>query len=96
MNGPLAGEMITKVRFAGIKQGQGTKTNFIVKRLMKLPFVFNVTIRAPFRQLLNSAQTFGDPSLLPKGKVTELIQAEQQQQPAPATPIQPPESETVP
>lgn len=96
MNGPLAGEMITKVRFAGIKQGEGTKTNFIVKRLMNLPFVFNVTIRAPFRQLLNSAQTFGDPSLLPKGKVTELIQAEQQQQPAPATPIQPPESETVP
>ncbi|TPG22762.1 hypothetical protein EAH87_00495 [Sphingomonas koreensis] len=96
MNGPLSGEMVTQVRFAGIKQGAGTKTNFIVKRLMKLPFVFNVTIRAPFRQLLTSAQTFGDPSLLPKGKVTELIQAEQQQQAAPAQSIQPPESETVP
>lgn len=102
MNGPLAGEMVTQVKFAGIHQGEGTRTNFLVKRLMKLPFLFNVTVRAPFRQLIGSVRSFYDPNSLPKDKVKELLDAEQQQQQqaAPATPekptIQPPESETVP
>ncbi|MFH7234333.1 YdbH domain-containing protein, partial [Klebsiella pneumoniae] len=33
LNGPLAGEMVTDVRFAGISQGEGAKANFIVRRL---------------------------------------------------------------
>jgi len=67
MNGPLAGEMITDVRFAGVTQGQGAKSNFIIRRLQRLPFVFNVRIQAPFRGLLDSAQSFYDPSrLLPR------------------------------
>ena len=61
MNGPLAGEMVTDVRFAGISQGAGAKSNFLVRRLQKLPFVFNIRIKAPFRGLLDSAQTFYDP-----------------------------------
>jgi hypothetical protein len=99
MNGPLAGEMITEVHFAGVHQGQGAHANFLVKRLMKLPFVFNVTIRAPFRQLISSAESIYDPSKLPSGELKMLIDQEKQQTPpaAPAQPaIQPPESETVP
>ena len=49
MNGPLAGEMVTAIRFAGVSQGAGTKSNFLIRRLAKLPFVFNVTVRGPFR-----------------------------------------------
>ena len=99
MDGPLSGEMITKVHFAGIKQGEGTKTNFIVRRLMRLPFLFNVTIRAPFRQLLTSAESFSDPGKLPQGKVQELL--DRQKSPVPDPPpvppsIQPPESEKMP
>ena len=91
---------VTQVRFAGVKQGAGTRTNFIVRRLMKLPFVFNVTIRAPFRQLLSSAESLYDPSHLPQGKVQELLN-QPAPSPAPATtppdqPIQPPESEKMP
>jgi hypothetical protein len=53
MNGPLDGEMITDVRFAGISQGQGAKSNFLIGRLQRLPLVFNVRIKAPFRALLD-------------------------------------------
>ncbi|MGN6271128.1 MAG: intermembrane phospholipid transport protein YdbH family protein [Sphingomonas sp.] len=98
LNGPLAGEMVTLVHFDGIHQGTGTHANFLVKRLMKLPFVFNVTIRAPFRQLIGSVQSFYDPNSLPKDKIRELLDEEQHKAPAtPAKPtIQPPESEAVP
>ena len=99
LNGPLAGEMVTQVRFAGVHQGKGTHTNFLVKRLMHLPFLFNVTIHAPFRQLISSAESLYDPSSLPQDKLKALLDQEKQQ-PAQANPakpaIQPPESETVP
>lgn len=102
LNGPLAGEMVTQVRFDGVHQGTGTHANFLVKRLMNLPFVFNVTIRAPFRQLISSARSLYDPNSLPKDKLKDLIDEEREQSPAPSgrTPpkptIQPPESEAVP
>ena len=87
MNGPLAGEMVTAVRFAGVTQGEGAKSNFIVRRLQKLPFVFNITIKAPFRGLLDSAQSFYDPSRL----LPQLIDRERRK-----AVIQPPASATVP
>lgn len=61
MNGPIDGEVITDVRFAGVSQGRGAKSNFVLKRLSKLPFVFNVRITAPFRQLFNAAHDIYDP-----------------------------------
>lgn len=103
MNGPLAGEMITEVRFAGVSQGAGAKSNFLVRRLQRLPFVFNVRIQAPFRQLIDSAQSFYDPRRLIERNLPALIKAQDDAlratQPAPtppAKPVQPPESETMP
>ncbi len=87
MNGPLAGEMVTAVRFAGVTQGEGAKSNFIVRRLQKLPFVFNITIKAPFRGLLDSAQSFYDPSRL----LPQLLDRERRK-----AVIQPPASAPVP
>ncbi|HXH16792.1 MAG TPA: YdbH domain-containing protein [Sphingomonas sp.] len=96
MNGPLAGEMVTDVRFAGISQGEGAKANFIVRRLQKLPFIFNIRIKAPFRGLLDSAQSFYDPKRLIQRNLPALIQ--QQSAPPPPKPplIQPPASRIVP
>ncbi|WP_260596766.1 YdbH domain-containing protein [Sphingomonas endolithica] len=74
MNGPLAGEMITEVRFAGISQGKGAKSNFLVRRLQKLPFVFNIRIRAPFRGLIDATQSFYDPSRLIERNLPALLQ----------------------
>jgi hypothetical protein len=96
MNGPLAGEMITDVRFAGISQGEGAKANFIVRRLQKLPFIFNIRIKAPFRGLLDSAQSFYDPKRLIQRNLPALIQ-QQSAPPSPKPPtIQPPASRIVP
>ncbi|WP_342029208.1 YdbH domain-containing protein [Sphingomonas sp. CFBP 13720] len=105
MDGPLAGEMVTAIRFAGVSQGEGTSSNFLIRRLAKLPFVFNVRVKAPFRQLIDSVQSYYDPGRLIERNLTAL-QAEQKRReqglppaPLPTTKdpvIQPPESETVP
>ncbi|MBJ6120664.1 intermembrane phospholipid transport protein YdbH family protein [Sphingomonas mollis] len=105
LNGPLAGEMVTDVRFAGISQGQGAKSNFLVRRLQKLPFVFNVRIKAPFRGLLDSAQSFYDPRRLIQRNLPALLEqqrrAGQVQPPTisiptlPTPAIQPSASETM-
>ncbi len=91
MNGPLAGEMVTDVQFAGVSQGEGAKSNFLVRRLQKLPFVFNIRIKAPFRGLLDSAQSFYDPKRLIQRNLPALLDRQ-----AKTPPIQPPESEIVP
>ncbi|UUL82803.1 YdbH domain-containing protein [Sphingomonas qomolangmaensis] len=93
LNGSLSGEMVTEIQFAGISQGKGTKSNFIIDRLAKLPLVFNITIRAPFRQLLDSVQSYYDPSRLIERNLPTLIEQQQQRE---APPVQPPASENVP
>ncbi|MGI4733406.1 MAG: intermembrane phospholipid transport protein YdbH family protein [Janthinobacterium lividum] len=90
MNGPLDGEMVTAVRFAGISQGKGAKSNFVIRRLQRLPFVFNIQIRAPFRGLIDSAQSFYDPSRLIERNLPMLLQQQA------ASRSQPAESNTVP
>nr|WP_240456645.1 YdbH domain-containing protein [Sphingomonas yabuuchiae] len=100
MNGPLAGEMVTDVRFAGISQGTGAKSNFIIRRLQRLPFIFNVRIKAPFRGLLDSAQSFYDPRRLIQRNLPALLEEQNKRAAPPANPaatsIQPSASETVP
>ncbi|QNE30678.1 hypothetical protein F1C10_00900 [Sphingomonas sp. NBWT7] len=93
MNGALAGEMVTEVRFAGVSQGEGAKSNFLIRRLQKLPFVFNVRIAAPFRGLIDSAASFYDPKRLIERNLPALLD-EQEKRAAPPT-IQPPASETM-
>lgn len=101
MNGPLDGEIITQINFAGISQGEGAKSNFLIRRLQKLPFVFNIQIRAPFRQLLDSVQSWYEPSRLIERKLPELLEEQRRNEAAGATAppppvIQPPESEKLP
>jgi hypothetical protein len=99
MNGPLAGDMITEVHFAGVSQGAGAKRNFILDRLQKLPFVFNVRITAPFRSLVSTAQDIYDPRRLIERNLPALI--EEQNKHArpplpPLSPVQPSDSRTMP
>lgn len=83
MNGPLAGEMVTAIRFTGVSQGEGAKSNFLIRRLAKLPFVFNVRIKAPFRQLIDSVQSYYDPSRLIERNLPALMEAQESQGEAP-------------
>lgn len=98
LNGDLDGEMVTDIRFGGVGQGEGATRNFLTNQVAKLPFVFNVKITAPFRQLLTSAKGFYDPSLLIEQNLPALMRAQEEAEAAArgaATPVQPPESEPV-
>jgi hypothetical protein len=61
VDGDLAGEIITKVRFDGVRQGEGTKQNFATREIARLPLQFNVNVTAPFYSLINKAKSIYDP-----------------------------------
>ena len=65
MNGSLTGEIVTRVSFDGLSQGEGTSKNFLTKQVAKLPIRFNVNIRAPFFSLFGSFKSLYDPTLVP-------------------------------
>lgn len=64
LNGPLSGSLITGLQFDGLAQGAGAKRNILARAIAGLPFVFKIRIDAPLRQLLGTARSFNDPSLL--------------------------------
>ena len=64
MDGPLTGEIVTRVRFDGVSQGEGADRNFITREIAKLPLRFNVNIRAPFYQLITSIKAMYDPAFV--------------------------------
>lgn len=111
LGGSLSGEIVTKVRFDGIRQGAGTKQNIITKQLAKLPIRFNVNIRAPFYQLIGTFKSMYDPAYVRNPRDLGLVDAQGRiiDNPPPPQPaikpedlpqaddnIQPAESEPVP
>ena len=63
LNGALDGEMVTVVRFNGVNQLPLAQTkNFFLKQFNSIPFLFNITIKAPFRGLFTMFRSFNDPS----------------------------------
>jgi translocation and assembly module TamB len=91
LNGALDGEMVTVVRFNGVNQLPLAQTkNFFLKQFNEIPFLFNITIKAPFRGLFSMVRSFNDPSVfIPRG-----LQALPPPLPPPP-PVQKKESETV-
>lgn len=95
LDGPLDGDVVTRVSFAGVNQApiEGVRAKLPipirVTGLTNFPFIFNVTITAPFRKLFDMSRTISDPSLLIERLNPNL------QRIGPAKTIQPPESETV-
>lgn len=101
MDGALEGEIVTRVRFDGVKQGAGAKRNFLTRRLASLPLQFNVNLRAPFYGLINSFKAMYDQDYLPDPRTLGLIDAQGRPMKRPSVdaigqPIQPPVSETKP
>lgn len=62
MEGPLTGEIVTRVRFDGVRQGEGADTNFITRQLASLPIQFRINIRAQFYKLMTSIKAMYDPA----------------------------------
>lgn len=76
MRGDLEGEIVTNVKFGGVKQGVGTKSNFITKQVANLPIQFNVNIRAPFYQLITSFKAMYDPAFVKDPRTLGLVDAQ--------------------
>lgn len=92
MDGALDGEVVTQVVFNGVNQGTGDpKQAGMFSKFIGLPFIFNVRVEAPFRGLLNTAQSFVDPSGLIRSSLGNQYQAAIQNGLA----VQPSESDTV-
>ncbi len=70
LGGPIDGDIVTRVSFAGVNQAplgaMRSKLPLPIKinGLTNFPFIFNVTITAPFRKLFDMSRTISDPSLL--------------------------------
>ncbi|WP_370191640.1 YdbH domain-containing protein [Qipengyuania sp.] len=62
MEGPLTGEIVTRVRFDGVSQGEGAKSNFVTRQLAALPLQFRINIKAQFYRLMTSLKSLYDPA----------------------------------
>lgn len=101
MDGELAGEVVTKIRFDGLSQGEGASRNFLTRQVEKLPLQFNVTISAPFLQLITSARSLYDTQYITDPAVLGLLPGQANNPGTGSTTqtkpgIQPPESEDRP
>lgn len=106
MNGALEGEILTRLSFSGVSQGEGASKNFLTRRIGRLPIQFNVNLRAPFFQLVSSFKSLYDPAYVRDPRGLGLIDANGRPiaRPPGAAPtvdptkhsIQPSASETVP
>lgn len=76
MEGALAGELVTKVRFDGVRQGSDAKRNFFTRQIADLPVRFNVNIRAPFYQLITSVKAMYDPAFIKDPRNLGLINSD--------------------
>ena len=84
LNGDLDGEIVSQVRFDGTNNQpkESAAGGGIVGRMLapvtQLPFRFKITITAPFRGLVNSAQTFVDPSIVLRNTASAVAPAPEQ------------------
>jgi hypothetical protein len=75
MDGALEGEILTRLSFSGVTQGEGASKNFLTRRIAKLPIQFNVNLRAPFFQLVTSFKSLYDPAFVRDPRTLGLINA---------------------
>lgn len=75
MEGEIAGEIITKLKFDGITQGETAKRNFLTERIGRLPIRFNVNVRAPFFRVITSFRSLYDPSYVADPRVLGIVDA---------------------
>ncbi|MDP3906809.1 YdbH domain-containing protein [Novosphingobium sp.] len=84
LEGALDGEIMTRMKIDGVRQGEGAKRNFITRSIGKLPIQFNVNIRAPFLRLVTSFKSMYDDDYVIDPRVLGLPGAGGGPIPAPA------------
>ncbi|WP_088309034.1 intermembrane phospholipid transport protein YdbH family protein [Novosphingobium sp. B 225] len=73
LDGALDGDITTRLKIEGVKQGSLAKKNFITRRLAGLPIQFNVNIKAPFQRLVTSFKGLYDDSYVRDPRSLGLI-----------------------
>jgi NifU-like protein involved in Fe-S cluster formation len=98
LDGPLDGEIITRVAFEGISQGEGASSNFVTRRIAGLPIQFRLNIRAPFMQLVSSMRSLYDPEYIRDPRMMGIIEDAKARKPAnrQKSGVQPPASDGNP
>ena len=76
MDGDLAGEIVTRVRFDGVSQGVGAQRNIATRALEGLPIRLDVNIRAQFYSLLGNLRSLYDPSAVKDPRTIGLLDAQ--------------------
>ena len=89
MEGPLAGEIVTRLRFDGISQGETASRNFVTRRIAKLPLQFQVNINARFYELITMVRGFYDPTYLRDPRELGLLDDDGNRFVVPARPTSP-------
>ncbi|MFS0736535.1 YdbH domain-containing protein [Sphingomonas sp. 1P06PA] len=86
LDGALDGELVSRVLFDGTNETpkEAVKKNGLLSQFSNLPFRFRITIRAPFRGLLNAAQSLNDP----RGLIDQALPRQEPPLPGSA-PVQP-------
>jgi len=95
-DGAIDGEMVTNINFTGIspnleREGQGFIVGGFTRELAEIPIRFNITMNAPFNQMLYSFRLLDDPGFLVNQAIRariNRIQAERD--------VQAPESDDLP
>lgn len=62
VDGPLAGEIITRVRIDGVSQGAGAKRSIVTRAIAGIPIRLDLNVRAEFMKLLGNVRSMYDPS----------------------------------
>ncbi|MFM7402527.1 MAG: YdbH domain-containing protein [Erythrobacter sp.] len=97
LGGELDGEIITSFEFDGIRQGAGASSNFVTRRLAKLPIRFNVSVRSEsFFELTTMVRSFWDAQYVRKPEDIGLFRQENGSLVPANKPVQPTESEDRP
>lgn len=95
-NGAIDGEMVTNVEFTGVspniaREGQGFIVAGFTRELAQIPIRFDITLEAPFNQMLYSMRLLDDPGFL----VNQAIRARINRMRAERG-VQDPESDSLP
>lgn len=102
MDGNLEGDIVTRVRLDGVRQGAAAKRNFITQRFAKLPIQFNINIRAPFQRLVTTFKSIYDPAYVRDPRELGIVDGngqpvrQESRPPLKLPDIQPPESRDRP
>ncbi|MEM8696814.1 MAG: YdbH domain-containing protein [Pseudomonadota bacterium] len=95
-DGAIDGEMVTNVTFTGVspnlaREGQGFLVAGFTNELAEIPIRFDITMNAPFNQMLYSFRLLDDPGFLVNQAIRARISRIQAEQG-----VQPPESDIMP